>query len=160
MKTNYLFPHVYKKIGWFLLIPTLIVGLVFFGQEPDFLDFKVFSVFGSGMILDGSGGHGIFQIIRDNILNEIIGIVLIISSLFVAFSKEKEEDEFITHLRLKSLTRAVFINYGLLLLSFFTLYGLNFAWLAIFNIFTFLLVFIAIFQINLWKSKKSLSYEE
>lgn len=161
MKTNYLFPHKFKNIGWLVLIPTLVLGIIFFGKEPEFLEFKVFSLFGNGFNLSINHEKAeVFQIINDNILNEIIGILLIVSAIFVGFSKEKIEDEFISNLRLKSLTRAVYVNYGLLLVSFFTLYGLNFAWFAIFNIFTFLLIFIAVFNFNLWKSKKSLSHEE
>ena len=161
MKKNYLFPHKFKTIGWIILIPTLVTGIVFFGTEPSFLDFQVWSLFGDGLAILSKPKSGYyFTLIEDNIFNEIIGIVLIVSSVFVGFSKEINEDEYITTLRLKSLTRAVYINYGFLLLSFFIFYGLNFAWFAIFNIFTFLLIFIAIFNFNLWKFKKSAENEE
>lgn len=161
MKTNYLFPNKYKKVGLFVLIPTLIIGIVFFGKEPDFLYFNVYSLFGDGLnIFNVVNEVETISLIEDNIFNEIIGVLLIISSLLVGFSEEKLEDEFISTLRLKSLTRAVYVNYGILLVSFFSVYGLNFAWLAIFNIFTFLLIFISIFNFNLWRFKKSAKDEE
>ncbi len=156
MKTNYLFPNRFKKVGWFILIPTLIVAIVFFGEQPDFLDFKIFTLFNDS-IFSGENSRWFSE---NNLLDEILGILLIVSSMLVAFSKEKEEDEFISNLRLKSLTRAVYVNYGILLFSMFTVFGLAFFNVAIFNIFTFLLIFIFIFNFNLWRSKKSLSNEE
>ena len=157
MKTNYLFPHKYKKIGWVVLIPTLIIGIVFFGAEPEFLDFKIFTLLNDSIVLDSEGTRWLSE---NNLFDEIIGILLIVSSMLVAFSKEKKEDEFITNLRLKSLTRAVYINYGILLFSMFTVFGLGFFFVAVFNIFTFLLIFISIFNFNLWKFKKSAKDEE
>ena len=76
MKTNYLFPNKYKKIGWIILIPTIIIGIITFGQEPEFLDRKVFSIFPSKIFTNQSS---YFSIINDNILNEIIAIFLILS---------------------------------------------------------------------------------
>jgi ABC-type glycerol-3-phosphate transport system permease component len=156
MKTNYLFPNKFKKIGWFVLVPTLIIGIVFLGKEPEFLDFRIFTLFNDTFF--SSEGSRWFS--ENNLFDEIIGVLLIVSSMLVAFSKEKEEDEFITNLRLKSLTRAVYVNYGILLISMFTVFGFAFFNVAIFNIFTFLLIFIFIFNFNLWRSKKSLSHEE
>ncbi|MDB4088522.1 hypothetical protein N9544_02750 [Flavobacteriales bacterium] len=156
MKTNYLFPNKFKKVGWIILIPTLIIGIVFLGAEPEFLDFKIFTLFNDTLF--GSKDSRWFS--ENNLFDEIIGISLIVSSMLVAFSKEKEEDEFITNLRLKSLTRAVYVNYGILLVSMFTVFGLAFFNVAIFNIFTFLLIFIIIFNFNLWKFKKSAKDEK
>lgn len=156
MKTNYLFPNKYKLIGWIILIPILIIGIVFWGKEPDFLDFKIFTLFNDTIF--SSEDSRWFS--KNNLFDEIIGILLIVSSMLVAFSKEKKEDEFITNLRLKSLTRAVYINYGILLFSMFTVFGLGFFFVAVFNIFTFLLIFISIFNFNLWKFKKSAKDEE
>ncbi len=40
MKTRFLFPYRFKKIGWFLLVPSVIIGffVVFLDFEPKFLD--------------------------------------------------------------------------------------------------------------------------
>ena len=87
MKLKYLFPHRFKKIGWFVLIPTLLAGLsvMYLNFEPDFFNIKVFAILNDGFL---SEGHN-FQFITDNVFNEIIGILLIISSLMIAFSRQK-----------------------------------------------------------------------
>ena len=97
---------------------------------------------------------------ENNILNEVLGVLVIISSLLVAFSKEKSDDEYISKIRLESLVWAVYVNYGILLISFIFIFDLSFLWVMIFNMFTVLLFFIIRFNWQISKLKKSASYEE
>ena len=145
MKVNYLFPNKYKKIGWLIFIPSIIIGLVahILVYEPDFLDFKVPAVF----FTDGL----VFKLLKTNILNEVYGILIIISSLLVGFSKEKLEDEYISKIRLESLVWAVYVNYGILLISFLFFFDEAFLEIMIFNMFTVLLFFIIRFH---WQISK------
>jgi hypothetical protein len=158
MKANYLFPNKYKKIGWLIFIPTAIIGLItlILEYEPDFLDFKVPAIF----IDEIFGNKYLIGMVENNILNEVLGVLVIISSLLVAFSKEKSEDEYISKIRLESLVWAVYVNYGILLISFIFIFDLSFLWVMIFNIFTVLLFFIIRFNWQISKLKKSASYEE
>ncbi|WP_124981474.1 hypothetical protein [Nonlabens xiamenensis] len=153
MRTNYLFPNQFKRIGWLILIPSAIFGLVtiMYEYEPSFLDFKV-----PAIIID----EPFFTTDENNILNEIFGVLIIISSLIVAFSKEKTEDEYISKIRLESLVWAVYCNYGILLFSFLFIFNFSFLWVMIFNMFTLLLFFIIRFNWQLSKFKKSANYEE
>ncbi|HAI41223.1 MAG TPA: hypothetical protein DCM40_25505 [Maribacter sp.] len=158
MKVNYLFPNKYKKIGWLIFIPTAIIGLItlILEYEPDFLDFKVPAIFIDKIF----GNKYLIGMVENNILNEVLGVLVIISSLLVAFSKEKSEDEYISKIRLESLVWAVYVNYGILLISFIFIFDLSFLWVMIFNIFTVLLFFIIRFNWQISKLKKSASYEE
>ena len=158
MKTNYLFPNKYKLIGWILLIPSTIIGVIITNQgyEPDFLDFNVPAIF-----IDELFGEKQFMVmVKNNILNEIIGVLIIISSLLVAFSKEKNEDEYISKIRLDSLVWAVYFNYGILLLSFIFIYDFSFLWVMIYNMFTILLFFIIRFNWQISKLKKLITDEK
>ena len=158
MKLNHLFPNKYKKIGWLVLIPSTIIGLItlILEYEPNFLDFNVPAIF----IDEFFGEKQFLGIVNNNILNEIFGVLIIISSLLVAFSKEKSEDEYISKIRLESLVWAVYINYGILLFSFLFIFDLTFLWVMIFNMFTILIFFIIRFNWQISKIKKSASYEE
>ncbi|PIV95247.1 MAG: hypothetical protein COZ74_05025 [Flavobacteriaceae bacterium CG_4_8_14_3_um_filter_31_8] len=160
MKLNFLFPNKFKKIGWFILIPSAIIGLVtlIYEYEPSFLDFNVPAIFIDEITL--SDNKQLFGMVNNNVLNEILGILIIISSLFVAFSKEKLEDEYISKIRLESLVWAVYVNYGILLFSFLFIYDFSFLWVMIFNMFTVLLFFIIRFNWQISKLKKSAYYEE
>ena len=158
MKLNYLFPNKYKKIGWTLLIPSVILGLItlIFDFEPIFLDFKVPAI----LVDEILGKKVLFGFIENNILNEIVGIFIIVSSILVAFSEEVNEDEYISKIRLESLVWAVYINYGILLVAFLFIYDFSFFWVMMLNMFTILLFFIIRFHWQISKQKNMLNNEE
>ena len=163
MKSNYLFPHKYKKFGWMVLVPTLVVGLItFFNEyEPSFLNFNMPAIFMESVgFPPDQANDRLFGMVKNNILNEIIGVTLIISSLIVAFSKEKSEDEYIANIRLESLVWAVYVNYGILLLSFMFVYDFAFFRVMVFNMFTLLFFFIIRFNWQISTLQKSASYAE
>jgi len=158
MKTNYLFPNKYKKIGGLIFIPFAIIGLITFisDYEPAIFDFKVPAIF----INDLFGDEKFLGMVNNNILNEICGVVMIISLLLIAFSKEKSEDEYISKIRLESLVWAVYVNYAILLFSFLFIFDFSFLWVMTFNMFTVLLFFIIRFSWQISKLKTAVNYEE
>jgi hypothetical protein len=155
MKPNYLLSNQFKKIGWIIFVLSMILGLLFviFQFQPKFLDIKVFALLASSMS-PWDTGHSFCVITQTNAIDEIIGILLIISSFFIAFSKEKNEDEFISKIRLESLLWATYVNYAILIVSILFVYGGSFFWMLVFNIFTILLFFIIRFNWVIRKSKK------
>jgi len=159
MKLNFLFPSKFKRIGWFTLIPSAIIGLstLIYEYEPSFLDFNVPAIFVDELF---SVNKKTFRMVTNNILNEILGVLIIISTLFVAFSKEKSEDEYISKIRFDSLAWAVYFNYAILILTILFIYDFAFLWVMVFNMFTVLLFFIVRFNWQISKLKKSASYEE
>lgn len=163
MKANYLFPNEYRKIGWVILVPSIVIGLLtlMLEYEPAFLDFNVPAIFIDHVgLFFNKGDRQLLGMVENNVLNEVLIILIIISLLFVAFSKEKIEDEYISKIRLKSLVWAVYVNYGILLLSSLFIFDLSFLWVMIFNMFTVLLFFIIKFNWQIHKIKNSTNYEE
>jgi len=158
MKLKYLFPNKYKKIGWLIFIPSAIIGLatLIFEFEPNSLDFNMPAIFINKLF----GDKHFIGIVNNNVLNEILGVLIILSSLLVAFSKEESEDEYISKIRLESLIWAVYFNYAILLISFVLIFDLAFLWVMIFNMFTILLFFIIRFNWQIYKLKKIAHYEE
>jgi len=104
MKTKLLFPNRFKRIGWILLVPSTILGILclFNNYELGFLDVKVFSIYSDSFF--GPDTNSGFK--DNNITDEIAGVLFIIGAAFVAFSKEKQEDEFIAKTRMESLVWA------------------------------------------------------
>lgn len=158
MKLNYLFPHPFKRIGMALIIPLLIFGVyvIHLDIEPEFLDLKVPAIFVDEIF----GDKFAFGMTENNVLNELIGVALIICSLMAAFSKEKQEDELIEKIRLDSLVWATYVNYAVLLFSMLFVYGISFLWVMIANMFTILLFFIIRFNWQVRALNKTLTYEE
>ena len=157
MKTNYLLPNSFKKIGWVIVAPIVVFIIIseFFDFQPEFPKVKVFAI-----ATEGINNVAWFKIIKDDISNEVLGILLIVGSIFVAFSKEKNEDELISKIRLESLVWATYINYIALVLMMLFVYDIAFFSVLIFNLFTILIFFIIRFNWAVYRFKKSALNEE
>ena len=94
MKVKYLLPYRFKKIGWAILVPAAILGIIyiFFQDEPSFFDFNVPAIW----VDEIWKREKVFGFTNNNIFNEIVGVLTIIGLLIVAFAKEKTEDEYIS----------------------------------------------------------------
>lgn len=158
MNTNFLFPNSFKKIGWVLFILGLILGLyyLFFQSKPGVLDYKLFALVDQGFLKSAS----FFTVVKTNLLDVITGLLIIFGGVFIAFSKEKYEDEFISKIRLESLVWATYINYVILIFSILFVFGLSFFYVLIFNMFTILIFFVIRFNWLLHKSKRGLHSEK
>ncbi|AMM52281.1 hypothetical protein TH61_15260 [Rufibacter sp. DG15C] len=162
MKTRYLFPHRFKKLGWVLLIPSLLLGLLLTNEVISFpwLEMKVFALYDPAMLGEKTGTKEAFEMIENNLADEIIACLLIVSTLLVACSEVKEEDEFIGKLRLESLLWATYVNAAFLIFCLFFIYGLGFYQVMVYNLFTLMLLFLVRFQVVLYKASKLPAYEE
>ena len=166
MPSKLLFPHPWKTIGWFILIPAAIAGIILSstGFEAEWLNAKVPALFHDNISIlqtgQPIGKETLFAIIETNITSTVIGVVFIIGAMLVGFSKEKVEDEFIANLRLSSLMWSVWVNYSLLLLAFIFVYGLSFITVMIYNMFTVLIIFIIRFNYLLYRNRQALTDEK
>jgi hypothetical protein len=158
MKPTYLFPHRYKRLGWLLLIPGVILGIIYLAAEPEptWLDWPVFALVDDFIFEDGV----FLRVVENNVFDELAGLLLIIGALLVAFSKEKQEDEYIARIRLESLVWATYINYFVLVLAILFVYGLPFFWVLVFNMFTMLFFFIIRFNWVLRRARQLPSDEK
>jgi hypothetical protein len=157
MKT-YLFPSVYQKLGFslFILALLLFIGVLLFEWELSFLTVKVWALWDIEFLADSQ----YFTFIENNIIDEIILLLFILGLLFSGFSKQKIEDEYIAKTRLSSLLSAVLINYVLLILGSFFLYGLAFYYFALFALLGVLLIYNLKFHLNIYVQQKALQHEE
>jgi len=73
--------------------------------------------------------------------------------LLWAFSLEPTEDEYISSLRLNAMQIAIFVNYAILLISNFAVYGLNFLIVLFINLSTIPAIFIIVFSYRLYKTR-------
>ncbi len=159
MKTKYLLPNKFKRIGWYIFIPAMLIGIIAWvsNWEPAFLELPVWGISGFEDLKDA---RGFLHVGENNILNEILGVLIILGGLFLAFSKEKDEDELIATIRLESLVWATYLNYAILLFAFILVYDIAFFQVMVFNMFTILVLFIVKFNWTLYTLRNSLANEE
>lgn len=154
MKTNYLLPNKYKTIGWVLFCIGILLGMWYFfiDYESDLLTTKVLSLYNYDSMFPENTGF--FVISENSVIDELIALSIILGGLFIAFSKEKIEDEFTYKLRTDSLVWAIIFNYTILAFTIIFIYNFTFFDIVVFNMFTPLLFFVFRFNFLKLKSKK------
>lgn len=148
MRSKILLPHRFQKIGWLLFVPFSVLLLLTSYAEFEF-GWLTIPVLESESTLSQ-----IFDKKNFTLELELIGVF--ISLFFIAFSKEKEEDEFIQKLRLDSLLVAFYTYTFILIIGTLVFYGLVYFEFMGYNMFTIQLIFIGRFRWVLHSQKKSL----
>lgn len=97
-----------------------------------------------------------FMVTENNLIEELATIFTILGGVLVAFSKTKDEDEMVHHIRTNALIWAVYVNYALLLLACLMVYGLSFNWVVLVNLISILLFTILKFHWQLYKMRSNL----
>lgn len=148
MKSSLLLPHRYKLIGFLILIPSLVLGIavMFYDFKIDFLTIK--NPIKTTDLLSGGSL---------NFTDEIALTGLIVGLLFIAFAREKQEDEYIRSLRLESLQWAVLVNYILLLIATWVVHNFAYLDVMVYNMLTVLLFFIIRFSVMLRRNKNTIT---
>lgn len=149
-KTSYLLPHSFQRIGWALLISLpVLFGLMLWIFNGLKLIPQSYSQFGT----------------------LVLYIVAALSALFVGLSEEKQEDEFIQTLRVRSVANTAWLCFILTIISFlvgeffqaFRLPGRTNIWynyLMFNNILFAFFIYIVIFRLRLYKYRKESSQED
>lgn len=135
MKT-FLFPHAFRLIGWIVLVPTFILGILLISGAVDVA--------------------GIVEIILDDIA--IIGIAL--GSIFITCSRERIEDEMTTAIRLKSLLTSLYAYVAFLVILTLAVNGLLFIYVMIAGLVMLPVMFVVRFNYEKHKYNKIESDEE
>ena len=153
MKSQLLLPNQFKRLGWALLIPAIILGIITICTRFEWLTIETWV---PALISDEFiGPTKYFSILKTNIANTLIGVLFIVGALLVSFSKEKNEDEFISSIRQSSLLWAVLVNYILLAFAFLFIYGMVFFQVMVYNMFTILIIYIVRFNYVLYRNNKA-----
>ena len=143
MKNRFLFPHSYRRLGWLLFAPSLVFGLAVL-----YNDFQVeFLEISFGKNPAPGTFESIFSVNTINLSDEIATLGMILSLLFIAFSKEKIEDERVAQIRLDSLHFAVYLNYAVLAIQVIFVHGTAFLDVMVYNMFSVLLLFIIRYRV-------------
>ena len=147
MKKNYLFPHRFRIIGCVLAI----VAVTGYLCLPEF-HFKMPSLY-FDTFFDDENESGFFRMARTNSLS-IAMILLTIGLLFIGFSKEKVEDEFVQYLRAQSLIWATYVTAILFIATTLLIYGIAYIYVPFLVFYVFLILFIIKFRIEVHRFNK------
>ena len=153
-RVSYLFSNKLKKTSGMAFYLSILVGLVLLLTDriQDIFIVNVFSIFSYEWF--GSEKTG-FGWIENGLGDEFFTLLIIVSGLINSFSKEKIEDELISRIRLESLSLSLFISFGLIIISTFLVFNINYMYVLVFNLFLIILLFNLIFKFRLFKHYNS-----
>lgn len=159
MKSVLLLPNKFKKAGWLVLALTTLIFIIYLITDyGNPIRVKVFALLNTYILSDDK--QPFFTFIKTDISFTLFCSLYLIGGILVAFSREKEEDEYIASLRLNAFLWALIINYLILLFTLLFIYGIAFLYIMTANMFTILFIFILRFHYLLLKSKKSAFHEK
>lgn len=139
MTKEMLLPCGFKKIGWILLVPSVLLGcyLLFLQGKLDWLDG-----------------------INEHLLNNVALIGTAVGLIFAGFSRVHDEDEMITSLRLNSLLVSVYANYALLIVLALFFYDLKFLTCMFVLLYTIPAIYGLLFGLAMYRLNRTLRDEE
>ena len=151
---SYLFSNKFKKTSGVVFYLSILVGLFLLLTDriQDIFVVNVFSIFSYEWF--GSEPKG-FGWIENGLGDEIFTLLIIVSGVINSFSKEKIEDELISRIRLESLSLSLFISFGLIIISTFLVFNINYMYVLVFNLFLIILLFNLILKFRLFKHYNS-----
>ena len=162
MKRTFLFPACFRKIGWIITIVTLlylVIGLIFFADDFDF-KFKMPAIVALGEILNFNADNIYFVLTETSFMTTLFPVLMIIGFVFIAFSKEKNEDEYVSIIREKALVWSVLVTSMVLILAILLIYGLTALYVFWFDFLFFLLMFVIKFRIDIFRFNRSTKKDE
>jgi hypothetical protein len=141
MKNTLLMPARFRKIGWFIFA---IATIAFFGMmkyewRPSILDYTYTDS-------DGRGSTG------TNLLKEIILTFWMVGLIMIAFSRQKQEDEYLNYIRLLSWQYSVFASMVISIIGTWFIYGANYLMFSALNMLTAPVAFIVIFNVMIYRT--------
>lgn len=152
MNIKFFLPHKFRFVGLILFLLGIISAYVRFslGIKPDVLTLPVFTVYSSFLETKT------FQVITNNILEEIVTLLLLTGLLLINFSKEKTEIELTDNLRFKALISSMFLNTLLMIFSTLFIFGFAFVNVLMINLFSQLLLYQIIFRFLIFRNRNKL----
>ncbi len=97
---------------------------------------------------------------ESDLMITVIGLLLVVGGVFVGFSRNKDDDEFIEQIRYESLLTSIYINSIALVVCLFLVWGLPFVTVMFCSLFSVLCIFIVCFYIRVLINKKTMQNEE
>ena len=153
MKKNYLLPRNFKLIGLIMLVPFLAacICLLLGPCEAECFTVKVPALF----TLDLASTSQWFVMTVTDPVNEICMLGLLVSLVFIALSKEKDEDEMTAVVRMQSFVWSFWCTAILMLIAILFVYDLAFMYFSFASVFVCFIMYICKFNYEMIKIRRT-----
>lgn len=155
MVQNYLLPYGYKKAGMWMFIPFCAICLwCLFSGELEFnnLNCPCISLFSSNL---GADEVKLFSIDTTDPINEIGMLGFLVSLCFIALSKEKDEDEMTSNIRMQSFVWSLWATAAVIAFGILFLYDVAFLTFSFAAIYFAFIIYILKFNFTMRKIRRT-----
>jgi len=126
MKRALLLPNSFRLPGYILLIAGSVFGVMrfWFDIKPKFLHMKVYAVYSEYL------GEKYMHFIKDNMSEELVGVLMVLGIWMVALSREKTESEETALNRSRAFVISAYLQVLFLLFSLLLTFGIAFLYMS------------------------------
>ena len=154
MKSTSLLPYKFKRIGMWMFIPFCVLCLwcIISGElEFDYLQIPALAV----CIEELFGESSLFEVVKNDPINEIAMLGLLVSLCFIALSKEQDENEMTEQIRMGSFVWSLWITAAVLAFGILFIYQISFLYSCFSAIYFVFLLYILKFNFTMRKLRRA-----
>jgi len=150
-KFSFLLPGSFRSVGIVLTGIGIIILIVrfYYGVKPGILNMKTFAIFSSYL------ESKYFEVVKNQMIEEIGGVILMAGLFMLAFSKEKDEHDHLNTLRLQAFFITAYINTFFLIISILFTFGFGFVYIMILNFVLGFIIYLLSFRILIYRYYKN-----
>lgn len=154
MKQNHLLPYKFKKAGTIMFLPFLAIciWLLLGPCECDYLKVPALALFEDGYLFSTKS----FTSTTTDPINEIAMLGLLVSIVFIALSREKDEDEMAPVERQRAFIWSFWITAILYTIGILFTFGMQFLYCTFAMPYIFFILYIIRFNLAMHKLRREL----
>ena len=149
MKKSYLLPMGFKKAGLWMVVPFLVLGVLCLCSS-DILKHVCINATMPAVL----SHEGWFCMTETGLVEEIAMLGLLASLVFIALSREQDEDEMTEHIRMQSFVWSTWATSIVLALGTLFVYDLEFLTFMFVTMYLYLMLYIVKFNLAMLRERK------
>ena len=149
MKKSYLLPVGFKKAGLWMVVPFLVLGVLCLCSS-DMLKYVCINASMPAVV----SHEGWFCMTKTSLVEETAMLGLLASLVFIALSREQDEDEMTEHIRMQSFVWSTWATSIVLALGILFVYDLEFLTFMFMTMYLYLMLYIVKFNLAMYRERK------
>ena len=148
MKKSYLLPVNFKKVGLWMVVPFLVLCVLCLCSDV------LVNVCINATVPAVISHEGWFCMTESSLIEEIAMLGLLASLVFIALSREQDEDEMTAHIRMQSFVWSTWATSVVLALGILFVYDLEFLTFMFLTMYLYLMLYIVKFNLAMHRERK------
>ena len=149
MKKSYLLPVGFKKAGLWMVMPFFVLSVLLCGVM-DHMNLSFLSVKMPALV-DYSGW---LTTNETNLVDEIAMLGLLVSLVFIGLSRERDEDEMTSHIRMQSFVWSAWTTSAVIALGILFVYDIEFVTFMLVAMYLYLTLYAIKFNLAMYRERK------